>query len=109
MSAGQLRATVPDVAVLSQRSVQRALHKDLKMPSRVAALKPLLTMKMKKKRLAFCRKYRHWTAADWEKVIYSDESTFRVIRATRTLVQRPFSSNRYSSQFTVRPSNIRIL
>jgi hypothetical protein len=48
---------VPDVAALSDRSVQRALQKDLKMPSRVAALKPLLTLKMKKKRLAFCRKY----------------------------------------------------
>jgi transposase len=102
MSAGQLRATVPDVAALSDRSVQRALQKDLKMPSRVAALKPLLALKMKKKRLAFCRKYKHWTAADWEKVMYSDESTFRVIRATRTLVRRPVGSNRYSSQFTVK-------
>jgi transposase len=72
------------------------------MPSRIAALKPLLTEKMKKKRLAFCKKYKHWTAADWESVMYSDESTFRVIRATRILVRRPIGSNRYSSKFTVK-------
>jgi hypothetical protein len=64
MTAGQLRATVPEAGVLSDRSVQRALQKDLKMPSRIAALKLLLTEKMKKKRLAFCKKYKHWTAAD---------------------------------------------
>jgi hypothetical protein len=42
-------------------------------------------MKMEKKRLAYSRKLKHWAAADWEKVMYSDESTFRVTRATRTL------------------------
>jgi hypothetical protein len=60
MTAGQL-----DVAAFADRSVQCALQKDLKIPICVAALKPLL-MKMKN-RLAFCRKYRHWMAVDWEK------------------------------------------
>jgi hypothetical protein len=40
------------------------------MPSKVAALKPLLTMKTKWKRPALFRKYKRWTAADWEKVKY---------------------------------------
>jgi transposase len=93
MTASQLRATVPEAAVLSHHSVQRDLQKDLKMPSRVAALKPLLMEKMKK-RLTFCQKYKHWTAADWESVMYSGESTFCVIRAMRTLVRRPVRSNR---------------
>ncbi len=98
MTAGQLRATVPEAAVLSERSVQRALQKDLKMPSRIVALKPCLMEKMKKKRLAFFKKYKHWTAADWKLFMYSDESTFCVIRATRTLVWRPVESNHYSSK-----------
>jgi hypothetical protein len=34
MTAGQLRATVPEVAVLSDCNVQLALQKDLKMLSR---------------------------------------------------------------------------
>jgi transposase len=82
MTAGQLRQTVPELASLMDRRVQFALQKHLKMPSRVAALKPLLTEKMKRKRLAFCKQYQHWTAADWSTVMYLDESTFRCIRAT---------------------------
>jgi hypothetical protein len=58
MTAGQLRATVPEVATLSDRSVQHALQKDLKMPSKMAALTPLLTDKMKRKRLAFAKNTR---------------------------------------------------
>jgi hypothetical protein len=65
MTASQLRTTVPEVATLSDRSVQHALQKDLKMPSKMAALKPLLTDKMKRKRLAFCKKYKNWTAVYW--------------------------------------------
>jgi hypothetical protein len=32
--------------------------------SRMTALKPLLTEKMKKRRKAFCKKYKDWTEAD---------------------------------------------
>ncbi len=102
MNAGQLRASVPELAAISDRTVQRRLQKDLKMPSRVAAMKPLLTTQMKKKRMAFCRKYKGWTAAQWEKVMFSDESTFRVIRSVRTLVRRPSGSNRFDSRFTMK-------
>jgi hypothetical protein len=34
--------------------------------------------------------------------MYSDQSTFRVITVTRTLVWRPIGSNRYSNQLTVK-------
>jgi hypothetical protein len=72
------------------------------MPSRRVAQKPLLTEKMKKKRMAFCKAYQHWTAEDWSKVMYSDESTFRCIRSFSTKVRRPSGSNRYDSQYTVK-------
>jgi hypothetical protein len=36
------------------------LQKRLSLPSRSAAQKPLLTIVMKKKRLAFAKKYRFW-------------------------------------------------
>jgi transposase len=102
MTAGQLRATVPALADLSDRTVQRRLQKDLNMRSKVAALKPMLTSVMKKKRMLFCKKYKDWTPAQWEKVMFSDESTFRVVRATRSLVRRPSGSNRFNSKFTVK-------
>jgi transposase len=56
MTAGQLRATVPEAAVLSDRSVQRALQKDLKMPSRIAALKPFVDGKNVEKEACFLQK-----------------------------------------------------
>ncbi len=67
MTAGQLRETVPELSDMADRTVQHTLQKELKMPSRVAAMKPLLTQK--KKRLAFCKKYKNWTSADWETVM----------------------------------------
>ncbi len=65
MTADQLRESLPELAHLADRTIQHALQKHLKMPSRVAALKPLLTEKMKKRRMAFCNKYKSWTEADW--------------------------------------------
>ena len=44
--------------------------------SRRAAKKPLLSRKNIRDRLIFCRRYRDWTAEDWGKVIFSDESPF---------------------------------
>ena len=46
--------------------------------SRRAAKKPLLSRKNIRDRLIFCKRYRDWTAEDWDKVIFSDESPFRL-------------------------------
>jgi transposase len=73
MTAAQLKTSVPELAALSDRTVQHALQKDLKMRSRVAALKPMLMSQMKKKRMRFCKKYKDWTAAEWEKVMFDVE------------------------------------
>lgn len=40
--------------------------------------KQLLTPAMKKKRLDWARKYQSWTAQDWKKVVFSDETHFLV-------------------------------
>jgi hypothetical protein len=102
MTALDLKQTVAELATVSERTIQRSLQKDLKMPSRRAAQKPLLTEKMKKKRMAFCKVYQHWTAEDWSNVMYSDESTFRCIRSISTKVRRPSGSNQYDSRYTVK-------
>jgi arsenate reductase-like glutaredoxin family protein len=102
MTAGHLRESLPELAHLADHTIQHALQKHLKMPSRVAALKPLLTEKMKKRRMAFCNKYKSWKEADWSTVMYSDESMFRCIRAMRSRVRRPIGSNHYDSRFTVK-------
>jgi transposase len=85
-----------------RQQVQRALQKYLKMPSRSAAQKPLLAPKMKKKRLQFAKAYRHFTVDDWRKFMFSDESTFRVIRSTKMKVRCSKESDRGNSKFTMK-------
>ena len=87
---------------VSIRTIQHRLQKDLKMPSRRAAKKPLLTAPMIKKRFLFCRKYLHWTPADWRKVMFSDESTFRLVRRGSKMIRRPPGSSRYDTMYTVK-------
>ena len=50
--------------------------------SRRAAKKPLLYCKNIRDRLILCKRYRDWTAEDWGKVIFSDESPFRLFEAS---------------------------
>ena len=61
----------------SARTVRRRLLED-GLVSRRAAKKPLLTRKNIWDRLILCKRYRDWTAEDWGKVIFSDESPFRL-------------------------------
>lgn len=44
-----------------------------------------------------CKKYQHRTDEDWSKVMYSEESTFRGVRATRNRVRRPSGYDRINS------------
>lgn len=87
---------------VSIRTIQHRLQKDLGLPCRRAAKKPLITDRMRKKRLQFCRRYRHWTKEQWRGVMFSDESTFRMIRGSSQLVRRARGSDRYDPKFTVK-------
>ncbi len=102
MTAADIKTSVPELADISIRTISRALLHHLKMPSRMAAQKPMLTRKMMTKRLQFAKKYRNWSAEAWSKVMFSDESTFRCIRATRSRVRRPKTVSRYLSRYTVK-------
>ena len=75
------------------RTIQHRLQKGLGLPSRKAAKKPLLTERMKKQRIAFAKKYIHWTPAQWKRVMFSDESNFQVFRVGSPMVRRPHDSN----------------
>uniref|UniRef100_A0A8K9X8F3 Tc1-like transposase DDE domain-containing protein n=1 Tax=Oncorhynchus mykiss TaxID=8022 RepID=A0A8K9X8F3_ONCMY len=69
-------------------TVRQRLLKD-GLVSRRAAKKPLLSRKNIRDRLIFCKRYRDWTAEDWGKVIFSDESPFRLFGASgKKLVRR---------------------
>jgi hypothetical protein len=100
-SARELKNEVMGWGNISVRRIQFILQKELKMPSRVAAKKPLLTDLMIKKRLRFCKKYRNWKEHDWRNVMYSDESTFRLLNPRGAKVRRPSNISRYKQRFTV--------
>jgi hypothetical protein len=68
---------------LTGRYIQKHIMDDLKMPSRRAAKKPLLTKRMKARRLQFTKEHAHWVYEDWSEVMFSDESTFKTIKATK--------------------------
>ena len=72
VTAGELKAMHPHVlggggggGGVSPRTNQHRLQKDLKLPCRKAAKKPLITARMRQQRLDFCRKYMHWTVEHW--------------------------------------------
>lgn len=63
---------------------------------------PLLTAAMKKKRFGFCNKYKDWISEQWKKVMFSDESTFRLVRGGSKTVRRPSTASRYDPKYTVK-------
>lgn len=78
----------------SARTVRRRLLED-GLVSRRAAKKPLLSRKNIRDRLIFCKRYRDWTAEDWGKVIFSDESPFRLFGASGKKLVRRRKGERY--------------
>jgi hypothetical protein len=60
----KLKKEVPGWDNTSLSYIHHTLHKRLSLSSRPAAKKPLLTEVMKRKRLAFAKKYHHRTKKD---------------------------------------------
>lgn len=60
----------PSTVTIRRRLFQAGLK------ARKPARKPLLSAKNIRDRISFCRKYRNWSADQWENVMFSDESTF---------------------------------
>jgi transposase len=94
-TAREIKEEVAGFANVSVRTIQHVCQKKLGLPSRCAAKKLLLTAKMIKKRLSFCRKHRSWTEKDWERVMFSNESTFWLINPRVQRVRRPMLAIRY--------------
>ena len=62
LTASQLKSLHPDLlSNVSVRTIQHRLQKDLGLPSRTAAKKPLINDMMKEQRLSFAKKHAHWT------------------------------------------------
>jgi transposase len=73
---------------VSSRTVRRRLV-EMGMKSYVQKRKPLKTASQVKKRLAWCAEHQLWSADQWQKVIWSDESHFQLVnRCNRVYIRR---------------------
>lgn len=73
----------------SSSTLSRRLSNKLGLRSYRPAKKPKITPKMAKSRLEFARRYFHYTTEDWEKVLWTDESTFEQFGSRIKHVRRP--------------------
>ena len=67
---------------ISTRTARKRIR-DLGYSNRVAVKKPFVNEIQAKKRLAFAREHLNWTVADWNQVIWSDESSFKIGKSSQ--------------------------
>ncbi|WP_309445178.1 IS630 family transposase [Dyella sp.] len=82
----------------SPRTVRRRLD-EAGLYGRVEREEHTLDENDLRRRLSFAHGYAHWTAADWERVIISDEKHFTLGRHGQQYVQRP-SGEAYNPLYT---------
>ena len=78
LTSAELCACIPALANVSPRTVRRICLKDLKLPSRVSRLKPLLTQAQKLRWLSWARKRAHWRKKRWNRVLWMDETHIEI-------------------------------
>jgi hypothetical protein len=76
LSAPRIIAEIPEILV-SPRTIQRRLVQ-AKLFSRRPAKKPLVPRRNRLARLAFAREHINWTIHDWKKVLFSDETRYKM-------------------------------
>ena len=85
---------------ISHMTVSRRLSKEFNLKSYKPAKKPKLTAAMKAERLEFTNNHQHWTAEQWGKVLFSDESTFQQFVVQKRHVCRP-TGKRFDERYTI--------
>lgn len=74
---------------VSARTIRRRLC-EANLYGRVSRKVPLLKKQNVKARLAFAKKYEHWTEREWKNVLFSDETTINMINSDgKQYVRRP--------------------
>lgn len=97
ISSSAIASVLPER--ISSVTVRRRLVKDFNLKSFRPAAKPKLSPKNVRDRLAFCRRYSHWTPEDWSAVMFSDECTIRQFSLQRPYVRRP-PGQRFNNRYT---------
>ena len=98
-TSSNLKRDMMDYGVyLSNSSIKKRLF-EVGRIARRPKRKQLLTHKMKRRRLAWAKKYKNWTLDDWKKVLFSDETHF-------VMAGKHFQYVRRSVEESVKPCHI---
>ncbi|CAG8476741.1 9411_t:CDS:2 [Cetraspora pellucida] len=62
---------------VSENTVKRTLRRN-RLSSCIKCKKPVLSRRTRKERYKFAKKYLAWSVEDWCRVIFSDESKFKI-------------------------------
>ena len=71
---------------ISTMAICHRLQNDLDLPCRPAAKKPMLSAAVMKKMLNICQYYRHCNAVVRRKVMFSDDSSFALMKDVQFII-----------------------
>jgi|GWRWMinimDraft_10_1066017.scaffolds.fasta_scaffold02164_1 transposase len=80
---------------LSKVTVLKILRK-YGLRRRLAARRPLLTTRMRKRRMLWGKARKSWTVYDWKRVIFSDEKIFRMFPNRHGVFVTRYKNERYA-------------
>ncbi len=73
---GEIHKEWTAAGVSASRTTTHRRMQDMGSSCRIPCVKPLLNNRQRQKRLAWAKDKKDWTAAEWSKVMFSDESKF---------------------------------
>ncbi len=75
-NVGEIHQEWTAAGVSASRTTTHRRMQDMGFSCRIPCVKPLLNNRQREKRLAWAKDKKDWTAAEWSKVMFSDESQF---------------------------------
>ncbi len=75
-NVGEIHKEWTAAGVSASRTTTHRRIQDMGFSCRIPCVKPLLNNRQRQKRLAWAKDKKDWTAAEWSKVMFSDESKF---------------------------------
>lgn len=73
---GELQRQWTEAGVQVSKATVHRRVREMGYNSRIPMVKPLLNSRQRKKRLTWAMERKHWTVAEWSRVLFSDESKF---------------------------------
>ncbi len=77
-NVGEIHKEWTAAGVSASRTTTHRRMQDMGFSCRTPCVKPLLNNRQCQKRLAWAKDKKDWTAAEWSKVMFSDESKFSI-------------------------------